>query len=146
MSNNLKNALNVQVANFGVLYQKLHHYHWFVKGSSFFTLHEKFEEDYDETTGHFDDVAERLIQIGGVPASTLRDYLELSTLSENQHEAKTENEMVAAIVADYKHLISEFKTVIELADEANDNVTEDLFIGISASLEKKVWLYESFLG
>ncbi|HVH95332.1 MAG TPA: ferritin-like domain-containing protein, partial [Bacillus sp. (in: firmicutes)] len=51
MTQELIHAVNKQVANWTVLYVKLHHYHWFVKGHHFFTLHEKFEELYDEANG-----------------------------------------------------------------------------------------------
>ena len=37
-TNPVTETLNTQVANFSVLYMKLHHYHWYVKGESFFTL------------------------------------------------------------------------------------------------------------
>lgn len=45
---NLQTALNVQISNWSILYTKLHRYHWYVKGPLFFTLHEKFEELYNE--------------------------------------------------------------------------------------------------
>jgi starvation-inducible DNA-binding protein len=38
MTNNLSKIVNVQVANWNVLYVKLHNFHWFVKGPQFFTL------------------------------------------------------------------------------------------------------------
>ena len=39
----VETLLNKQLANWNVLYTKLHKYHWYVKGPHFFTLHEKFE-------------------------------------------------------------------------------------------------------
>ncbi|HEY2420731.1 MAG TPA: ferritin-like domain-containing protein, partial [Neobacillus sp.] len=48
MSNQLVSVLNKQIANWTVLYVKLHNYHWYVKGGQFFTLHVKFEEFYNE--------------------------------------------------------------------------------------------------
>lgn len=45
---NVVEVLNKQVANWNVLYVKLHNYHWYVTGPHFFTLHEKFEEFYNE--------------------------------------------------------------------------------------------------
>ena len=44
----IQSELNLQIANWSVLYTKLHRFHWYVKGSLFFTLHAKFEELYDE--------------------------------------------------------------------------------------------------
>ena len=61
MTQELIQAINKQVANWTVLYVKLHHYHWFVTGHHFFTLHEKFEELYDEANGHIDVLAERIL-------------------------------------------------------------------------------------
>lgn len=61
MSKPLVDSVNVQVANFTVLYEKLHHYHWFVIGHHFFTLHEKFEELYNEITSTLDEMAERVL-------------------------------------------------------------------------------------
>ena len=47
---NLENVLNQQIADFNVLYTKLHRFHWYVKGPQFFTLHEKFEEFFGKET------------------------------------------------------------------------------------------------
>ncbi|HJH10546.1 MAG TPA: DNA starvation/stationary phase protection protein, partial [Metalysinibacillus jejuensis] len=41
---NLDKQLNELVSTWSVLYTKLHNYHWYVSGPSFFTLHVKFEE------------------------------------------------------------------------------------------------------
>lgn len=145
MSEKLYNSMNRQIANFSVLYEKLHHYHWFVKGPSFFTLHEKFQEDYEQTTEFVDELAERLIQIGGMPVSTLSEYLKISTIDENQKLASHAILMVEQLVSDYRQIVFELKSTISLAGEAKDSVTEDLCIGISAAFEKKIWFYESFL-
>src|SRR5699024_7758085 len=73
---NVASVVNELVANQGVLYVKLHQYHWYVQGPDFYTLHEKFEELYDETSEKFDLFAERLLAIGEKPYSTLSEYLE----------------------------------------------------------------------
>lgn len=66
----LNGYLNELVATWSVLYTKLHNYHWYVNGSSFFTLHEKFEELYDAVTLNLDEVAERILSTGGKPVAT----------------------------------------------------------------------------
>ncbi|MDV2888516.1 ferritin-like domain-containing protein, partial [Alkalihalophilus pseudofirmus] len=58
MENQLVHVLNKQIANWSVLYMKLHNYHWYVKGEQFFTLHVKFEEFYNEAGLHVDELAE----------------------------------------------------------------------------------------
>ena len=54
-NNDLNNQLNELVATWSVQYTKLHNYHWYVNGPSFFTLHAKFEELYNEVTQNFCD-------------------------------------------------------------------------------------------
>jgi starvation-inducible DNA-binding protein len=145
MPEQLFRSLNLQVANFSVLYTKLHHYHWFVKGNSFFTLHEKFQKDYEEITEYVDELAERLIQIGGKPISTMKEYLIEASLKENHQQEDTADKMVTALVRDYQQVVEELSDTIETAGNVGDNVTEDLLISISSSLEKKIWLYNAFL-
>ncbi|MEW8986778.1 MAG: DNA starvation/stationary phase protection protein, partial [Bacillus sp. (in: firmicutes)] len=69
-------AVNKQVANWTVLYTKLHNYHWYVKGRHFFTLHTKFEELYNEAATIIDEFAERILALEGKPVATLKEYLE----------------------------------------------------------------------
>lgn len=145
MSKELNKELNKQVANFKVLYEKLHYFHWFVNGENFFVLHEKFQEDYEAIAKLLDDMAERLLMINGLPVFTLKECLEITTLEENQHYAKATNEMVALLIQDYEQVVKELKDVIEIADDEDDEVTEGLLLDIVSLLEKKVWMYKSFL-
>jgi len=78
----LADSLNVQLANWSVLYVKLHHFHWYVTGPHFSVLHAKFEELYDLAAESLDDLAERILTIGGKPASTMKEYLSLATIRE----------------------------------------------------------------
>lgn len=140
----LMDELNMQLANWNVLYTKLHNYHWYVTGSDFFTLHVKFEELYTEASGYVDEIAERILTIGGRPLATLQEYLAHSSLDEATSSEKT-TEMVQSLVKDYNLVVSESKEVIVGAEELNDDVTVDLFTGISVALEKHVWMLGSYL-
>lgn len=146
MSKELHSFLNQQVANFAVLTEKLHHYHFYVRGNSFFTLHNELREEFKYSFGLVDDFAERLMQVGGEPVTTLKEYLELTTLKEDQKEAKDAHSMVESVVKDYTQLVQELKKGIELADAANDPASEDFFVGIITYYEDRIWQFNSFLG
>lgn len=146
MSKELHSFLNQQVANFAVLTEKLHHYHFYVRGNSFFTLHNELREEFKYSFGLVDDFAERLMQVGGKPVTSLKEYLELTTLKEDQKEAKDAQSMVESVVKDYTQLVQELKKGIELADVANDPASEDFFVGIITYLEDRIWQFNSFLG
>lgn len=145
MSTNLHDVLNSQVANWTVLFMKLHNYHWYVKGVQFFTLHQKFEELYNEAATHIDDLAERLLAIGGRPVATLAEVLQKASIKEASNSENPE-QMVESIVNDFTHVISGLKTGIEMAVSVNDKTTEDLLLSITTGLEKQVWLLKAFLG
>lgn len=147
MSQKLIENLDVQLANLVVLRQKLYHFHWYIKGKQFFTLHEQFQSDYEQLSEEIDEVAERILMIGGKPTSTMAAYLSKTTFKEDQSASvDTAGEIVPALLKDYKQLAKELREGIEIADEVDDSVTEDLLIGILASYEKKIWLYSAFLG
>ncbi len=137
-------ALNRQTANWTLLGVKLHHYHWYVGGPQFFTLHAKFEELYTEAATYVDDLAERLLAIGGQPASTMTQYLALSKLKEAAG-GETAQEMVAQLIKDFAVVAEELKSTISAAEELSDQPTADLLVGIRNSVEKSAWMLNAFL-
>lgn len=145
MSTALNEELNVQVASWSVLYTKLHNFHWYVKGPSFFTLHVKFEELYNEATLHMDEIAERLLALGGKPVATMKEQLELSVVDEATSSESAE-QMVDTVVSDYDKIMKSLKKGMELAAEAGDDMTEDMFNATHQNLEKHSWMLSAFLG
>lgn len=136
--------LNQQVANWTVAYTKLHNFHWYVKGPNFFSLHEKFEELYNEASQYVDDLAERILAIGGNPVGTLKDSLEISIVDEAGKNYSAE-QMVEAFSNDLTHISEQLVKSIEVAGEAGDDVSEDMFIGMKNSVDKHNWMFKSYL-
>ncbi|MDO3680204.1 Dps family protein [Paenibacillus ehimensis] len=145
MNEQLTVLLNNQIANWSVLYVKLHNYHWYVKGPQFFTLHTKFEELYTEAALHVDALAERLLALGGKPVATMSGSLRLASVREAEGEESAER-MVAALVNDFTLIIGELKTGMKYAESVQDETTGDLLLAIHSSLEKHVWMLNAFLG
>ncbi|AEI46223.1 Dps family protein [Paenibacillus mucilaginosus] len=145
MSQNLTEVLNTQIANWSLLYIKLHNFHWYVKGPQFFTLHTKFEELYTEAALHVDNLAERLLALKGEPVATMREILEKASVRE-ANGGESAEAMVASIVSDFGIVIGELKEGMALAEKVGDETTGDMLLAIHSSLEKHVWMLESFLG
>lgn len=146
MSNKtLVEQLNDLVATWSVLYTKLHNYHWYVSGPSFFTLHAKFEELYNEVTLTLDEVAERILSKGEKPVATLHEHLEMSLIREATGTESTE-EMVQTIISDFKTIMEALKEAMNQAAEEGDDRTEDLLNATVQSLEKHNWMLSAFLG
>ncbi|WP_127580145.1 Dps family protein [Paenibacillus koleovorans] len=138
-------VLNKQVANFSVLYMKLHSFHWFVKGPQFFTLHAKFEELYTQAAATLDELAERVLAIKGKPPATLKEQLELASVKEAKGN-ESPDQMVKALIADYQTIISEIDKGADAADKEGDASTADLLTGLQTTLEKQVWMLQACMG
>ncbi|BAQ08479.1 DNA-binding ferritin-like protein [Bacillus sp. OxB-1] len=145
MSKELLEELNTQVSTWSVMYAKLHNYHWYVKGNQFFTLHTKFEELYNEATLHMDEIAERILTLGGNPVATLKEHLEQSVVEEAVGSEKAEA-MVQTLVDDFDKIMKSLKKGMELAAKDGDDMTEDLLNATYQSIEKHQWMLNAFLG
>ncbi|MDZ7834778.1 MAG: DNA starvation/stationary phase protection protein [Alkalibacterium sp.] len=143
----VKDCLNGILATQGLFYTKLHQAHWYIKGHHFFNLHVKLEEFYDEITAHMDDTAERLLQIGGEPYSTLKQFMEHSAIQESPDNKYTPEEpVVKMIIKDFEILRDELAKGIDLIDENNDDVSVDMLIGQKAYVDQAIWMLWAYSG
>ncbi|TQR18035.1 Dps family protein [Psychrobacillus vulpis] len=145
MSTELNRELNKQVSLWSVMYTKLHNFHWYVKGPSFFTLHAKFEELYNEATLNMDEIAERLLTLGANPVATLKEHLELSDIEEANNK-ETADQMVETVVKDFEKIKKSLKLGMDEAAKDEDDMTEDLLNAIYQKTEKHQWMLNAFLG
>ena len=145
MSEHIQESLNTLLADYQVLYQKLRTYHWTVRGPMFFELHVKFEELYNETALRVDELAERVLAIGGSPLPTLAAQLEAARLSEDAGGPDA-TAMVRNLVTDYEALNRSLREGAKLAEEGDDNATFNLLEGIADGQEKTAWMLRAYLG
>lgn len=137
------NALHTLLADFQVYYTNLRGMHWNIKGHGFFVLHEKFEKMYDDTAEKIDEIAERILMLGGVPENRFSEYLKVAHIKEIA-DVTCGHDAVENILDTYKHFIGEERKVIELANAADDAVTADLMTGYLKEQEKMLWMLVAF--
>lgn len=138
------NYLNELVGSLGVFYIKLHQLHWYVEGTGFFILHEKFEELYDEVTADLDEVAERLLILDMKPISTLGEFLKVSLIKEEPYAKKLKAlDMVKIALDDYKVLKEKVEAGYELFE--GDEVTTDMLVGLNEKFDKHIWMLSTYL-
>lgn len=145
MKDKLIKELNQLLSDFHIYYQNTRGAHWNIKGPRFFELHVKFEELYTEALTNIDEIAERILTIGGRPLHTLESYLETSNIQSVKDEANDEA-LVNMIISNLTTLVAQENKVKELAVEADDNETEDMMIGLVNIQEKTQWMFNSWLG
>lgn len=144
-SKKVVDALQILLADLQVYYTNLRNFHWNVKGKGFFQLHEQYEEMYTSISNHVDEVAERILMLGGVPESRFSSYIQKSNMKELATVTDSE-ETVKHVLEALSILIPAERSIIELADENNDEVTLGLMGGFLEEQEKQVWMLTAFLG
>ncbi len=145
MSNALVNELNQLLSDYHIYYQNTRGFHWNIKGKRFFELHVKFEEFYTEALTTIDDLAERILTIGGAPLHTFEDYQHTSKLIVYK-DVSEDSACVQAVKTQLEALIAQENKVKDLAAEAGDNETEDMMIGLINVQQKTIWMLNSWLG
>jgi starvation-inducible DNA-binding protein len=137
--------LQVNVATAIDLYSQLKQAHWAVVGPTFIALHELFDQQATAMSRHVDGLAERLRQLDGVPAGTVRQAARLSELDELPDGLLPEQEAVSALCARYESFAARIKEDAKGAEEAEDLATQDLYIEIMRDLDMQRWFLRSHL-
>lgn len=137
--------LNNLLSSYHMFYINVRGYHWNVKGEHFFTLHPKFEELYTNLQVEIDEIAERILTLGGTPLHAYSDFAQHTSIAEDKN-VKQGNACVNGVVAGLQALIEEQRAVSSLASAADDQGSADLVDAYVQQQEKLVWMYNAFLG
>lgn len=142
-SNELINELNDLLSNYQVFYMNVRGFHWNIKGEKFFELHLKFEELYNDLLLKVDEIAERVLTLGGTPVHAFTDYLSQSAINEAKNVTDA-NGTVNALLNSFEILLRKQRAILELAGEAGDEGTNALMSDYIREQEKLVWMYSAF--
>ncbi len=136
--------LNELLANYQVFYQNLRGFHWNIKGDRFFVLHAKYEELYNDAVMKIDEIAERILTVGGKPLHTFEDYLKVSSIKPAKDKSDAESTM-SVTLDNVAALIKLEREVLPLAEAAEDEGTLALISDYISQKEKLVWMLTSFM-
>jgi starvation-inducible DNA-binding protein len=117
--------------------------HWNVKGPNFIALHELFDKVYADTGKYMDEMAERIVQLGGRADGTVREAAVKSSLPEYPLDITSGSKHVAELahaLAFYGELI---RQAIEHATKLGDADSADIFTEVSRGLGANLWFVEA---
>ncbi len=138
--------LNARLADAIDLRTQLKVAHWNVKGPQFIALHKLFDEIVEDADEYVDLLAERAVQLGGIADGTARQVAERSALDEYAATAAGSGQEHVHAVAD---ALAQFggsaREAIEIAADAKDQDTSDIFTEISRGTDKWLWMVEAHL-
>jgi len=143
-SKTLSNSLNNLLADYMMFYQNTRGLHWNIKGEKFFELHLKFEELYTNLLLKVDEVAERILTLGGTPLHTFDDYQSTAKIRSIK-DVSDGKKGVQTILDALETLIVKQRELLNLSADAGDEGTNALMSDYIREQEKLVWMYSSFL-
>lgn len=138
------NLLNELLANYQIYYQNLRGFHWNVKGNRFFVLHAKFEELYRDAVEKVDEIAERILTLGGVPLHSYAAYAKVATVKARENISDGDT-CLRAVVEDLEVLLQQERQLLSLAAETGDDGTQDVFSSYVSGQEKLLWMLNAYL-
>ena len=136
-------ALHRLLADFQVHYTNLRGFHWDIKGHGFFVLHGKFEDMYNDAAEKVDEIAERILMLGGTPANKFSDYLKVANISEVDKVSNGE-QALNNILQSISYLIGEERKILSIASQAGDEVTVSMMSDYLKEQEKLVWMLVAY--
>ncbi len=137
--------LNDLLANYQMFYQNLRGFHWNIKGASFFELHLKYEELYDDAVIKVDEIAERVLTLQGVPLHTLEDYLAQADIQSYKKD-RVGSESVKIVIDNFTILIAKERAILAQAADADDEGTVSQMSDYITETDITLWMLNSYIG
>jgi starvation-inducible DNA-binding protein len=145
--NNLREVafeLNKVLADEFILYAKTRNYHWNVEGSNFMEMHKFYESQFEQLDEIIDNVAERIRALGHYAEARLKDYIELTHLSEEEY-TNMQSKQLGNLLQDHESIIENLrKLTMVFYDKYKDLGTTDFVTGLMEQHEKMAWFIRSY--
>jgi starvation-inducible DNA-binding protein len=139
-------VLNNLLADEYVLYTKTKAGHWNVEGKNFIGLHKLFEEQYELLDKIVDDVAERVRSLGHFAIGSLKDFLAITNMTEENIDTSDEIRILQILLNDQENVIRIIRNNIPvISDKLKDLGTADFITAIMEQHEKMAWMLRATL-
>ena len=143
----IADGLSRFLADSYTLYLKTHNFHWNVTGPMFNSLHAMFMTQYTEQWTALDEIAERIRALGFNAPGSYAQFVKLASIKEESGDGAMPDwqGMVRQLVAGNEAVCRTGRKVLDIADDADDNPTEDLLTQRLQTHEKYAWMLRSLL-
>jgi starvation-inducible DNA-binding protein len=138
-------SLSIILADTYALFLKTQNYHWHVKGVHFKPFHMLFEEQYQALFLAIDEIAERILILGGKAPATFELFNQLKTIQDGDASLDA-NAMVRELAHDHGVLIHNIHKVMRMASDSYDEGSVALLSERIASHEKARWMLQTSVG
>ena len=119
--------------------------HWNVKGPHFISYHLLFDGVFEAVSEGVDNLAERLVQLGGKAEGTVQAVSKRTSVAPYPIEIADGHAHIEALSTALAHVGKGAREAIDTSDQLGDKDTADLFTGISRAIDKQLWFVEAHL-
>jgi len=142
----IAHSLSTILADEFVLYTKTRKAHWNIEGPDFFNKHKFFEAQYNQLADIVDEVAERIRKIGHYAPASLKQFLALTHLSEDDREKNDSQGYIKILLADHESiLIHLLENINNYSLALKDYGTSDYITGLMETHETMAWMLRAHL-
>lgn len=138
-------GLNIALASFQALYLQYQKHHFVVEGTEFYSLHQFFQDSYEEVQEHTHDLGERLNGLGGVPAASFTKLAELCCFTPEADDAFRCRQMVEHDLTAEQAIIGVLRRSAAQAESLGDRATRYLYEKILLETEERAYHLSHFL-
>lgn len=119
--------------------------HWNIKGAQFAALHPLFDQFATDLQTQNDDLAERILTLGGLAVGTARHVAARSRLPDYPQDVTKDMEHVKLLAERIGAYLVGVRAAREVAMEHKDDDTVDVLTGIVKLFEKHAWFLHASL-
>ena len=119
------------------LYKK---HHWQVSGPTFYSLHLLFDKHYAEQNEMVDQIAERIMMLGGVSIAMAPDVAEMTLIPRPPKGREEVPVQISRLLEAHEIVLKEAREMAREAAESGDDGTNDLLVSsVIRTNEMQVW-------
>jgi starvation-inducible DNA-binding protein len=119
------------------LYKK---HHWQVAGPTFYQLHLLFDKHFGEQSELVDQIAERIMMLGGVSVAMAADIAEMTLIPRPPRGREQVPVQISRLLHAHEIVLREARTMARQAGEIGDDGTNDLLVSdVIRTNESQVW-------
>jgi starvation-inducible DNA-binding protein len=133
-------VLNQLLANTITLRDLYKKHHWQASGPTFYQLHLLFDKHYNEQNEMVDQIAERIMMLGGVSLAMAANVAEMTLISRPPKGREELPDQISRLLQPHEIVLKEARAMAQEAAHAGDDGTNDLLVSsVIRTNEMQVW-------
>src|SRR6202789_394041 len=136
----MAHQLNQLLADSIALRDMYKKHHWQVSGPTFYQLHLLFDKHFNEQSDLVDQIAERIMMLGGVSVAMSADVAEMTLVPRPPKGREEVPVQISRLLHAHEIVLKEARTMARQAAEDGDDGTNDLLVSSVIRMnEMQVW-------